>query len=473
MATMSCKTNKEQDVSLQIKTAQVALLEQNTTEDEACGKRLAAEIACSLPEPRASEMLAPELLCVQVHAVNLSTNEAALLISYTRAAQWERLGESFELEFEAPSNAGLYHLQIVAFLLGADPQIVTRLGPRLRVETEEAEATPAEDSRAPESFGEGLTQACDARAAAAERNAQNRETPCDIAPASAPVIAAEPLCSDEAATLPAEAAPDFFATACESEDGKPSFMIDAPQFNPTNTRLEAASRPRLRRLAAALRLPLEFLSLLGLVLTGFSFPFRPDLSERQSSLLVLEQNLQRLQAMVARDRGRQAELKKIFAIMERDAPEMQSELKLAIAHTIHEMTIKHSNLDLELICATITHETGRSWNPRSLSPVGARGLMQIMPLTGEMLASAEGIAWSTPEKILFDPILNLRLGCRYLSTLVNAYNIDGGLAAYNGGEKRAEMWLRQGRAAGILANETSYYVPSILKLYAEYRRMGG
>jgi len=124
-----------------------------------------------------------------------------------------------------------------------------------------------------------------------------------------------------------------------------------------------------------------------------------------------------------------------------------------------------------LICATITHESGRSWNPRVSSPAGAMGLMQVMPLTGRYISEVEGITWTSAEDILYDPILNIRLGCRYLSSMVRSYELDGGLAAYNGGERIAALWLKNNRADGILWNETSKYVPSVLKLYEEYKAM--
>ncbi len=456
---------------LQIQTAQVALMERRDTEDNASGKMLRAEIRCALPEARATEIaLAPAWLCLQIHAVNLSTQEVELLVSQARVLQAERSDEAFVLEFAAPA-AGRYQSQIVAFLLSPTPQIASCFGPLLRVEAEESD----EAMSAPGNFESALRSECDSHPAESENSAQDFETRLDAASTADPAMDEELLCSEEISTPPASAneAQELAPTAVADEAMASALFKRAPQFHPTKLRAAEALRPRFRRLPTALQIPLEALSLIGLVVLGFSFPFRPSLGEQQTDLFEIERTLQRLQAIAQKDRERNSDLKKILVIMERYAPDMRAGLKFEIANTIHEMTIKYSNLDLELICATITHETGRSWNPRSISPVGARGLMQIMPLTGEMLAQAEGVSWSTPEKVLFDPITNLRLGCRYLSALVNAYHVDGGLAAYNGGEKRAELWLRQGRAAGILASETSYYVPSILKLYAEYRRMRG
>lgn len=163
-------------------------------------------------------------------------------------------------------------------------------------------------------------------------------------------------------------------------------------------------------------------------------------------------------------------VKKIIKIINQFNPEMDSSLKTRIANEVYQMTIRHGNLDIELICATITHESAKTWNPEIVSHANAIGLMQIMPSTGSHLAQEDSLEFGRIEDILFDPILNIRLGCRYLSTLIAAYEVDGGLAAYNGGMKRAEIWLQNGRAKGILHEETDKYVPSILKLYADYRQ---
>jgi soluble lytic murein transglycosylase len=122
-----------------------------------------------------------------------------------------------------------------------------------------------------------------------------------------------------------------------------------------------------------------------------------------------------------------------------------------------------------LICATITHETARTWNPEVISFAGALGLMQIIPATGIFLSKQEGIAWTSAEEILFNPLYNVRLGCRYLDMLITDYGLEAGLAGYNGGDWQAKRWLRGGRTDSLLHRETANYVPSVLKIYREYR----
>lgn len=169
------------------------------------------------------------------------------------------------------------------------------------------------------------------------------------------------------------------------------------------------------------------------------------------------------------DKVRIANINKVVSVINRFNPNMPNALKYKIASEINDATMKYENLDVDLICATITHESAMSWNPNVVSPVGALGLMQIMPATGKFLANIEGLQWTSARDILFDPVVNIRLGSRYLSSLIEMYEIDGGLAAYNGGGKRAAKWLAQNRAHGVLFKETQNYVPAVLSLYEEFQ----
>ena len=123
-----------------------------------------------------------------------------------------------------------------------------------------------------------------------------------------------------------------------------------------------------------------------------------------------------------------------------------------------------------LVAAVIMAES--SYDPQAVSSVGAMGLMQIMPATAAFLATQEGIDWTSADQVLYDPISNIRLGCRYMSELVGTFNHDGALAAYNGGPKRAALWLASNRNDSTLFKETRSYVPAVNKLYDQFRSEG-
>jgi soluble lytic murein transglycosylase-like protein len=89
-------------------------------------------------------------------------------------------------------------------------------------------------------------------------------------------------------------------------------------------------------------------------------------------------------------------------------------------------TARRHALNPWVVAAVIRAES--AGNPRAVSRVGARGLMQLMPATAERF----GIR----HKRLFDPAQNLEAGSRYLSWLVDQFPDDLAkvLAAYNAGE---------------------------------------
>jgi soluble lytic murein transglycosylase len=92
---------------------------------------------------------------------------------------------------------------------------------------------------------------------------------------------------------------------------------------------------------------------------------------------------------------------------------------------------KRNGVDPALVLAVMHTESG--YYNFARSSVGALGLMQIMPATGEMLAREVGLPWTGPD-MLFEPTLNLRLGTRYLAHLHARYGSwKRALAAYNWG----------------------------------------
>lgn len=213
----------------------------------------------------------------------------------------------------------------------------------------------------------------------------------------------------------------------------------------------------------------------GLLVVGFVYlqggPLRDRMGEDGlvQRLEQMERALHKLRAAMNVDSVRQYNIQRITAVIERYNPPMAANQRYEIASTIYELTLQYTNLDLDLLCATITHETANTWDLRAVSPAGAMGLMQVMPITGMLVARYEGITWTTAEEILFDPVYNLRIGARFLSSLIMAYGIEGGLAAYNGGERRAALWLASGKAEEILHPETASYVPSVIDLYESFR----
>lgn len=76
------------------------------------------------------------------------------------------------------------------------------------------------------------------------------------------------------------------------------------------------------------------------------------------------------------------------------------------------------------------------------SAVGAMGLMQLMPTTGEEMAVGEGMDFAAQE--LLRPEINITLGSRYLAQMLEQFNGNRivAAAAYNAGPNRVKQWLR-------------------------------
>ena len=95
----------------------------------------------------------------------------------------------------------------------------------------------------------------------------------------------------------------------------------------------------------------------------------------------------------------------------------------------------------ELVMAIARQET--ELNPDVVSPVGAQGLMQVMPKTAQAVARRVGVAYSR-ERMLTDWRYNARLGIAYLAEMVDEF--DGSYvlaaAAYNAGPGRARQWIK-------------------------------
>jgi soluble lytic murein transglycosylase-like protein len=95
------------------------------------------------------------------------------------------------------------------------------------------------------------------------------------------------------------------------------------------------------------------------------------------------------------------------------------------------------------------------------SPMGAIGLMQIMPPTGARYGVRRGLA---------EPMVNIDVGARYLKDLLRLFDGDTelALAAYNAGEGAV---LKHGRRIPPY-EETRAYVPKVMRLYADYAGRG-
>ncbi|MBP0615999.1 lytic transglycosylase domain-containing protein [Jiella mangrovi] len=128
-----------------------------------------------------------------------------------------------------------------------------------------------------------------------------------------------------------------------------------------------------------------------------------------------------------------------------------------------------------------------AFNPKARSPVGALGLLQLMPGTAKSMARKVGVSYS-PSRLTSDPGYNATLGAQYLGDQID--NFDGSyvltFAAYNAGPRRAREWIeRFGDPRGMSLDqvvdwveripytETRNYVQRVMENYEVYKiRLG-
>ena len=83
-----------------------------------------------------------------------------------------------------------------------------------------------------------------------------------------------------------------------------------------------------------------------------------------------------------------------------------------------------------------------NFDPQAVSPVGARGLMQLMPATARTTAKLIGIT-TAPARLTAEPQHNMALGTAYLAQQLADFGqaVPLALAAYNAGPQRVTQWL--------------------------------
>jgi soluble lytic murein transglycosylase-like protein len=120
-----------------------------------------------------------------------------------------------------------------------------------------------------------------------------------------------------------------------------------------------------------------------------------------------------------------------------------------------EEAARSTGVDAKLLHAVIRVESG--YNPDARSVKGARGLMQLMPLTGKRYGVTDPA----------DPGQNILGGARYLRDLLAMFrnDLELALAGYNAGENAV---IRAGHRIPNFP-ETRNYVPKVLSHYRAAR----
>lgn len=109
---------------------------------------------------------------------------------------------------------------------------------------------------------------------------------------------------------------------------------------------------------------------------------------------------------------------------------------------IHIMNLsKKFNFPAATILSVISTES--QFHANAVSPVGAIGMMQIMPVTADYIADRFDISVYRGVNDLFDPLVNVTLGVAYLSWLRDRYVVSTKyFSAYNMGPAKFNRMVK-------------------------------
>ena len=136
-----------------------------------------------------------------------------------------------------------------------------------------------------------------------------------------------------------------------------------------------------------------------------------------------------------------------------------------------------NNIDPYLVMAIIKTESG--FKNEATSNKEAKGLMQIMDTTAHDVNSEIKVVDDVNNN-LYDENVNIALGCKYFSNLINKYNgnLYIAICAYNAGMGNVDKWIQQGnidknlnkyKNINLPFKETENYLRKVIVRYKVYR----
>ncbi len=136
------------------------------------------------------------------------------------------------------------------------------------------------------------------------------------------------------------------------------------------------------------------------------------------------------------------------------------------------------NVDKYLVMGVISAESG--FDHKAQSHKGAMGAMQVKEDTA--IWCNEHFALNLDMSNLYDPSVNITIGCAYLEYLIDMFDGDAyvALAAYNAGLGNVKDWLADKECSAdgktlfkIPFKETDEYVKRVLKRRDIYKKLYG
>lgn len=184
--------------------------------------------------------------------------------------------------------------------------------------------------------------------------------------------------------------------------------------------------------------------------------------------------IQKLDAGITFQSKRQKYLLETRDIIMRVAKQAKVKISLDTAYSIAEANLKYSTkygIDANFLLSIQTKEN--RFHRTRKSPAGAQGPNQIWEPTGRMICQI--FDWEYYDGILEDIDKSTEIAAFLISVFNATYNkynncMELVAAAYNGGARNAHYYRIK---SNKLAAETAEYVPAVMEIYEEYRKLTG
>jgi soluble lytic murein transglycosylase len=135
-------------------------------------------------------------------------------------------------------------------------------------------------------------------------------------------------------------------------------------------------------------------------------------------------------------------------------------------------------LDPTLMLALIRQES--LFEPSAHSIAGARGLMQVMPATGQYIAERSDLADNFDPDLLWRPFMSIKFGSWYINQQLGIFdgNAFAALAAYNAGPGHVLEWIKTSDDPDIFVEaipfwESRLYIRKVYVNLSAYRHLYG
>lgn len=175
-----------------------------------------------------------------------------------------------------------------------------------------------------------------------------------------------------------------------------------------------------------------------------------------------EKSLTEMGTGISIDNQRKAKIQKGTEMILSRNPKLPYEIAINYSEAFIDEADKYPNVDFVLLIAIASKESAFIDNAQS--PVGAKGIMQLMPMTA--MNMCEYLRMTYNDSLLYDAKTNIRLGARFVNQLMTRFGNDTSavIAAYNGGEGAGAKY----KAGQTIFEETRRYIPAVLEYKRKY-----